>query len=115
MGTLGSADACRTTPFDADEAAGRIPSHITLQSPLKDWPAANIQAGRRWTWPGRCRGEILPENYVRKLHRHLFKPTWKWAGTGRKTEKTIGIEPSGLAMALRDLLEDIKIQSDYQH
>lgn len=36
------------TPLDPDEAAGLIPKHITLQSELNTWEAANILEGERW-------------------------------------------------------------------
>ncbi len=115
MGAVGGVHAPGATPTDPDEVAGLIPSHITLQIELNDWEAANIQAGRRWALQGRYRGDILSEDYVRKLHEHMFGKTWKWAGTFRQTEKSIGVEPSRIAVALRDLLEDIKVQSEYKH
>lgn len=115
MGALGSAYAPGATPTDPDEVAGLIPPHITLQTELNDWEAANIQAGLRWALQGKYRGDILSEDYVRKLHQHMFSKTWKWAGTFRKSEKSIGVEPSRIAVALRDLLEDVKVQVQYQH
>ena len=115
MGTLGGAHAPGATPTDPDEVAGLIPSHITLQVELNDWEAANIQAGRRWALHGKYRGNILSEDYVRKLHEHMFDKTWKWAGTFRKSEKSIGVEPSRIAVALRDLLGDVKVQSEFKH
>jgi fido (protein-threonine AMPylation protein) len=36
----------------------------------------------------------------------LFKDLWKWAGTFRLTEKSIGIDPLQISVNLRNLLDD---------
>ena len=40
----------------------------------------------------------------------MFGETWKWAGDFRLTEKTIGIAPHEISVALHNLLEDVKTQ-----
>lgn len=37
------------TPLDPDEAAGLLPSHISLQADLNDWEKTNISQGVDWT------------------------------------------------------------------
>ena len=36
-----------------------------------------------------------------ELHKRLFGKVWKWAGSFRRTEKNIGIDPVQIAIQLR--------------
>lgn len=38
----------------------------------------------------------------------MFGATWKWAGTYRKTQKSIGVESFRISTEIRNLLEDVK-------
>lgn len=64
--------------------------------------------GQRWALATRNREDPLTEHFVRKLHAEMFGETWAWAGTFRKTEKNIGIDPSQIAVQLRNLLHDVR-------
>ncbi len=114
MGTLGAPHAPGATPTDPDEMAGLIPTHITLRAELDQWETMNILAGRKWAFARRAHGPILSEDYVRKLHRQMFSKTWKWAGTFRNTEKSIGVDPFHIAVSLRNLLDDVQTQVEFQ-
>ena len=43
----------------------------------------------------------------------MFSKTWRWAGRFRKTEKSIGIDPSQIGVSLRDLLDDVKCWREF--
>lgn len=105
--SLGKAHAPGATPMNPDEIEGLIPRHITLQHELDEFEQANILAGQEWA-EKRFRKDLLSEAYVRMLHKKMFNKTWKWAGTFGKTEKSIGVDPAHISVALRDLLEDAK-------
>lgn len=100
------------TPLDPDEAAALIPSHITTQGQLNEWELANFLEGQRWALSPRrlARAELLTADFMQKLHERMFGRTWKWAGTFRKTEKSIGVAPEQIAVRLRDLCDDAKTQ-----
>lgn len=98
------------TPLDADELACLIPSHITTQGELNEWEQLNIEHGE--TWAQRQRKEILNEEFVRELHRHMFDETWNWAGKFRTSNKNIGVEWPQVGVRLHDLLEDVRYQID---
>ena len=98
-----------TTPLDPDEAEGLLPSHITTKGQLDEWESENILEGERWAHR-RGKKEILDEKFVRELHKRMFGKTWKWAGTFRKTEKSVGIAPENISVRLHNLLEDTKTQ-----
>jgi Fic-DOC domain mobile mystery protein B len=42
------------------------------------------------------------------LHKQLFGKVWKWAGSFRRTEKNIGVDPIQIAIQLRQLLDDAR-------
>ncbi len=93
------------TPIDANEAAGLIPSHITLQRELNEWEEANIIEARTWAF-GRKRNDLFSERFIKHLHREMFKNTWKWAGQFRTTDKNFGIPWYRIAQDLRILCDD---------
>ena len=51
---------------------------------------------------------MLSEAFVLELHKRLFGSVWKWAGTFRRTEKNIGVDPIQVAIQLRQLLDDAR-------
>lgn len=97
------------TPLDPDEIAGLIPAAVTTQEQLNLWESENILAAEAWV-AGLRRMDVLDDAFVRTLHRRMFDRTWRWAGTFRMTEKNIGIAPEAIAPALRNLLEDVRMQ-----
>ena len=52
------------TPIDADEAAGLIPAHLTLQRELNEFEEANILLATEWLL-ARRRGDPLDERFIR--------------------------------------------------
>jgi Fic-DOC domain mobile mystery protein B len=53
---------------------------------------------------------VLSVEFLRELHRRMFGKTWRWAGTFRKTGKTIGVLASQIPEAVRNLLENVRAQ-----
>ncbi|WP_411882740.1 mobile mystery protein B [Polaromonas sp. YR568] len=99
------------TPIDPDEMGGLIPRHITTQAELNEYEQANILAGQRWAFGPRQRGkELLNEGFVRTLHKRMFDKTWRWAGTFRSTDKSIGIAWEQVSVKLRQLLDNTGYQ-----
>lgn len=109
---IGQAHAPGATPLDPDEIEGLIPRHITLKRELDEYEQANILAAQAWV-EKRAIKNLLSEEYIRKLHKRMLNKTWKWAGTFRKTEKSIGVDPSRIGVNLRDLLEDVKCWREF--
>jgi Fic-DOC domain mobile mystery protein B len=101
------------TPIDPDEALGLIPAHITTQADLNAWEEMNIVEGANWM----KRQKIVPgldEGLVRELHSRMFNKTWRWAGTYRKSAKSIGIDWPQIAVALKNLLDNTAYQVEHQ-
>ena len=95
------------TPLDPDELEGLKHKHVTNRGQLDHLEQANIEKGQRWL-ARRKKKHILNERFVRDLHTKLFGEVWTWAGTFRKTEKNIGIDPFQIAVQLRTLLDDVQ-------
>lgn len=94
------------TPLDPDELGGLKHKHITKQAELNQLEQANIESGLRWL--GRQRADVLTNNFATTLHLRLFGDVWDWAGTFRKTGKSIGIDPVQIPVELRTLMDDAK-------
>jgi Fic-DOC domain mobile mystery protein B len=98
------------TPLDPDEINGLIPSHITTQSQLNEWEAANILEAETWLFTRTNQGDFLTSDFTKLLHVRMFNQTWTWAGKFRITEKNIGTAPFNITTELNNLLEDVRYQ-----
>ena len=101
------------TPIDPDEALDLIPKHISTQADLNAWEEMNIVEGANWI----ARQKIiqgLDEGLVREIHSRMFNKTWLWAGTFRKSAKSIGIDWTQIAVALKNLLDNTAYQIENQ-
>ena len=94
------------TPLDPDELEGLNFKHVTTRGELDHLEQANIQMGIVWMKASH-RKDLLSESYICELHKRLFGDVWSWAGTFRRLEKNIGIDPLHIAVELRILLDDM--------
>jgi len=101
------------TPIDADEAAGLIPSHLTLQKELNEFEEANILEAVQWLNKQR-RGNPLDVDFIYRVHHRMFGKTWRWAGKPRLTDKNIGVPSYEIRPRLRLMLDDVTAQIKHQ-
>ncbi len=101
------------TPLDPDEKEGLRFKHITTRGELDQLEQANIVEGMQWLKKQKS-PDILSEGFARDLHKRLFGQVWKWAGTFRKTEKNIGVDPIQVAIQLRQLLDDARYWIEHE-
>ena len=95
------------TPLDPDEAEGLLHGHVTMRGELDELEQLNIAQGLMWML-ARPHFDILEHGNIEELHSRLFGEVWAWAGTYRRTEKTIGVDPVTISVDLRDLLDDAR-------
>ena len=100
------------TPLDPDEMEGLKFKHISTRGELDQLEQAGITDGMRWL-DKQKNPDILSEAFICELHKRLFGDVWKWAGSFRKTEKNIGVDPFQIAIQLRQLLDDAKYWVEY--
>ena len=96
------------TPLDLDETEGLLLTHITTRGELDRWEQDNIIEAIAWldkTKPT----DILNEQFIKKLHKHMFGDAWKWAGQFRQSDKNIGGPWYNVAEDLRNLCEDVRL------
>lgn len=101
------------TPLDPDEIEGLKFKHITTRVELDYLEQANIESGLIWL-NRKKNYDILTEQFIRDVHKMLFGDIWKWAGTFRKTEKNIGINPVHISTQLRLLLDDVRFWIEHK-
>lgn len=101
------------TPIDADEAAGLIPAHLTLQRELNEYEEANILEATEWLF-ARRRGDPLDERFIHAVHGRMFNQTWRWAGQSRRSDKNLGVSRVQIPVRLRQMLGDVRAQIDHR-
>ncbi|WP_353953180.1 mobile mystery protein B [Knoellia sp. S7-12] len=97
------------TPLEDEELEGLRQAWVTTREDLNEVEADNILAAtNRWLDRRNRLDRLLDDKTVRDLHRDMFGRVWTWAGSYRRTEKSIGIDPIRISVAVRDLVEDAK-------
>ena len=109
--TLLHPDPPGATPLTPDDLAGLIPEHVSTRDELNAWEQENVLHAldrlRR-----RRPGEILDDAFLRQLHAWMFGDTWSWAGTYRRRETNIGVDPAQIATSVRQLCDNYRHQRD---
>jgi Fic-DOC domain mobile mystery protein B len=95
------------TPLDPDEMVGLRFSHVSTRGELDQLEQANIVDGMEWLRRQK-KPDVLTENFLCDLHKQLFGKVWKWAGSFRRTEKNIGVDPIQISIQLRQLFDDAR-------
>ena len=95
------------TPLQPEEREALLQTWITYRSELNGAEQANIAAGSVWAYRQRRRN-ILTDEFIKQLHARLFGDVWAWAGSYRRTERNIGIDPARIPIELRTALDDAR-------
>ena len=101
------------TPLDPNELDGLKHKHITTQAELNELEQANIQSGLRWL--ATQKDDVLTDHFVVELHERLFCDVWGWAGSFRRTDKSVGsVDPIQIPVELRQLMNDARYWADHK-
>lgn len=87
-----------------DDRLRLIPTYIATRGELFEAEQRNIAEAMLGRHP--TSAELLDDSYLRQLHRVMFGKVWRWAGTYRRRETNIGIDPIDITVAVRDLVRD---------
>ncbi len=94
------------TQIDPNESEGPIPS-LRTQAELNEFEALNILDGTLWAQSSKLIiKSLLKQETLKLLHKRMFGNTWSWAGTYRKTQKSIGCDAWQIAMKMEQLEDD---------
>jgi Fic-DOC domain mobile mystery protein B len=94
------------TPLTPEEREGLVPSHVTLHSELDELEQQNILEADAWA--SLRRRDPVNEPFGRHLHRRMFRDVWRWAGTYRTSDKSIGVKWQLIQPRLYEALEQTR-------
>jgi len=99
------------TPIEDEDLEGLIPDFVATRADLNPGRVrehhCSASLGTRastFAWAG----SILDYGFMLTLHRRMFGDVWSWAGTLRRRETNIGVEPHLIPEQSRQLLDDAK-------
>jgi Fic-DOC domain mobile mystery protein B len=100
------------TPVSDQDFKGLIPTFVATRADLNLVEQAGIAAAR--TWVARSPAahtveRVLSEPFVRDLHRQMYGRVWRWAGMYRTSESNIGVDPTRVPVAVRDLVDNARL------
>jgi Fic-DOC domain mobile mystery protein B len=101
------------TPLDDHDRQGLKLTYITTRSELNEAEQENILRARQGRRHPRLQA-LLDDRYLRDLHRAMFGDVWAWAGSYRRVETSIGIDPARIAVCVRNLVADAKIWTEHE-
>lgn len=102
-----------TTPLDLDEAQGLLPE-IATRFELNEYEEDNITQALSWAQRSRkLRAELLTITGLRLLHQRMFCDVWEWAGSFRRTEKSVGVAPHQIQSQLGELCQNTAYQIEH--
>ncbi|HEY8271870.1 MAG TPA: mobile mystery protein B [Pseudobdellovibrionaceae bacterium] len=94
------------TPLNPNEIAGLKLSYISAQKELNAAEQDNILQGEKWAF-AKKRKDFLTEKFMRDLHKRMFGHVWKWAGTYRTSDKSIGVDWYNIPTEMNKLIGDV--------
>jgi Fic-DOC domain mobile mystery protein B len=100
------------TALTPEERRELIPAHIAYRSELNEAEQENIARAQDWSLARKR--DPLSEKFIRELHRRMLGDVWKWAGKFRRSERNLGIPFYEIPTALRQLIDDTKMQIECQ-
>lgn len=97
------------TPLDEDEKDGLLIPTIMTRRDLDEFEQLGVEKTNEWLLRRKLNiDKILTEDFLRDLHKRMFVEIWQWAGSFKKTEKNIGVDPVTIQIEIRKLLDDCK-------
>ncbi len=103
------------TPIEEEEKEELKIKTISTRAELDEFEQANIEKAIEWSLKGNLSCEkILTVTFIKEVHKRMFSQVWAWAGSFRKSNKNIGVEPYQIETELLKLLDDCKFWIDYK-
>jgi Fic-DOC domain mobile mystery protein B len=104
---IGLFDAIKNaTPISPEARNGLIPTHVTLRSELNELEQKNIAQADGWAFLRKR--NVLDENFLKNMHRRMFKDVWRWAGQYRNTETNRGVLPHLIQPGVYQIIGDMR-------
>lgn len=97
------------TPLADEELEGLIPGHVTTRAELNAVEFDNIVKAFSWAQTVAERSEpahLMDVGFLYRLHKRMFSDVWQWAGTQRRRQTNIGVDPALIAERVKVVLDD---------
>lgn len=86
-----------------------------MQAQLNEFEQTNVTKAIAWARSSaRLRKELLTPTGHKNLHARMFDDTWRWAGTFRQRETTLGVAPHDIQTQLKLLCDNTSYWIDNQ-
>ncbi len=97
------------TPLDEGEKEGLLIPGITVRQELDEFEQLNIERAMKWSLGKKFTAEkILTAEFIKLVHKKMYKDVWRWAGEFRKSNKNLGVPWTQVGTDLKYLLDDCK-------
>lgn len=114
INSLQFAEPDGATPLDLEDVQGLIPTWVATRAELNIVEQENIITAMVWAFGRRnawTTAGLLNRQALVDLHRRMFGEVWRWAGTWRRRETNIGVDPRRVVTDLENLLADVCAQT----
>lgn len=99
------------TPIEEEDLEGLIPGFVATRADLNgveyDSIARHLPVALRRARVGGPEA-VLSYSFLIDLHRLIFADVWRWAGTLRRREANMGVEPAMIAQLAIQALDDAR-------
>ena len=89
-----------------EDRLGLIPTYISTLGELFDAEQRNIADALLRRPP--TVDQLLDDQYLRELHQAMFRQVWVLAGSYRRIETNVGIDPRYISTEVRTLVDDVR-------
>jgi Fic-DOC domain mobile mystery protein B len=115
VGAIGPEPA-GATPIDDEDLPGLIPTFVATRADLNQVEYENIARALPWATRRAQAGrpaELLETRLLFALHKRMFSDVWRWAGTQRRRETNLGVEPGLIGEHLATFFTDARHWHDH--
>lgn len=93
------------TPIEDEQRAGLRLAYISTRGELDAAEQTNVAAGLDWALGARAMRypDLLSASSMLRLHKRMFGEVYSWAGTFRRRETSIGVDPRHIPSLMRQL------------
>lgn len=95
------------TPLDPDEIEGLLVKTVSTRGELDEFEQLGVTKAIEWVRSNNFSSDtILSIDFIRQLHKVMFRDVWRWAGEFRNTNKNIGVDKYQIRIELDNLMQD---------
>jgi Fic-DOC domain mobile mystery protein B len=105
------------SPLDPENLEGLIPDFVATRGDLNAVESENITKSLSWARAQATQGGaggVLEYALLFELHSRMFGDVWRWAGTQRKLETNIGVDPAQIPERAKQAIDDARYWHEHE-